>query len=85
MFKKTILVSLISALVSTAVVPAASAVTESTPTKALVSTSWLQTNLKVIKGADHVFGAQHPWGHNEIPDLLMELCELSLKFILKMK
>ncbi len=45
MFKKTILVALISALVSTAIVPAASAVTESTPTKALVSTSWLQTNL----------------------------------------
>jgi thiosulfate/3-mercaptopyruvate sulfurtransferase len=45
MFKKTILVSLISALISTAIVPAASAVTESTPTKALVSTSWLQTNL----------------------------------------
>ena len=47
--------------------------------------SWLQTNLKVIEGADHVFGAQHPWEHNEIPDLLVELCELSLKFILKMK
>lgn len=45
MFKKTILASLISALISTAIVPAASAVTESTPTKALVSTSWLQTNL----------------------------------------
>jgi len=46
---------------------------------------WLKTNLQVIEGADHVFGVQHPWEHNEIPDLLMELCELSLKFIQKIK
>ena len=42
---------------------------------------WLQTNLKVIKGADHVFGAQHPWKQNEMPNSLIELCKLSLQFI----
>lgn len=45
MFKKIIAISLLSALVSTGIVPAASAVTDSTPTKSLVTTNWLQANL----------------------------------------
>jgi thiosulfate/3-mercaptopyruvate sulfurtransferase len=45
MLKKVTLFSLIAALFSTAIVPSASAVTESTPTKALVSTTWLKANL----------------------------------------
>jgi len=43
--------------------------------------AWLKTNLQVIHGADHVFGAHHPWEQNEMPELLMELCNLSLQFI----
>ena len=45
MFKKVVLTSLIAALASTGIVPVANAVTESTPTKALVSTTWLQANI----------------------------------------
>jgi thiosulfate/3-mercaptopyruvate sulfurtransferase len=45
MFKKVTLISLVAALFSTAIVPSASAVTESTPTKNLVSTTWLKANL----------------------------------------
>lgn len=43
--------------------------------------AWLKTNLQVIRGADHVFGAQHPWKQNEMPNSLIELCKLSLQFI----
>jgi thiosulfate/3-mercaptopyruvate sulfurtransferase len=45
MFKKVTLISLVAALSATAIVPSASAVTESTPTKNLVSTTWLKANL----------------------------------------
>jgi thiosulfate/3-mercaptopyruvate sulfurtransferase len=45
MFKKVVLTSLIAALASSGIVPVANAVTESTPTKALVSTTWLQANI----------------------------------------
>ena len=45
MFKKITLLSLIAALFSSAIVPTANAVTESTPTKALVSTTWLKANI----------------------------------------
>jgi len=39
------LISLVAALFSSAIVPSATAVTESTPTKSLVSTTWLKANL----------------------------------------
>ena len=45
MFKKVTLVSLVVALFATTIAPSAQAVTESTPTKALVSTTWLKANL----------------------------------------
>jgi len=45
MFKKVTLISLIAALFSSAIVPTATAVSESTPTKNLVSTTWLKANL----------------------------------------
>jgi len=45
MFKKVTIISLAAALFSSAIVPSASAVTESTPTKSLVSTTWLKENL----------------------------------------
>lgn len=45
MFKKSIIASLLIALISTFLVPTANAVTESTPTKNLVSPAWLKANL----------------------------------------
>lgn len=45
MFKKITVVSLLAALISTAFAPASQAVTESNPTKNLVSTTWLKANL----------------------------------------
>jgi thiosulfate/3-mercaptopyruvate sulfurtransferase len=45
MFKKIFAASISVVLLSTVVIPSSSAVTESTPTKTLVSTSWLQENL----------------------------------------
>lgn len=45
MFKKLTVISLIAALFSSALIPSATAVTESSPTKALVSTDWLKANL----------------------------------------
>lgn len=45
MFKKVILISVITGLISSSIVPSANAVTKSTPTKALVSTSWLEANI----------------------------------------
>ena len=32
-----------------------------------------------IKGADHVFGAKHPWNTETLPPLLQELCMQTLK------
>lgn len=45
MFKKISIVSLIVSLFSLSLAPATYAVSESTPTKALVSTTWLKSNL----------------------------------------
>lgn len=45
MSKRITLISLIAALFSSTIIPAATAVTPSTPTKALVSTTWLKENL----------------------------------------
>lgn len=45
MLKKITLISMIAALVSSAIIPSANAVTESTPTKSLVSTTWLKANI----------------------------------------
>ena len=45
MFEKIFAASISVVLLSTVVIPSSSAVTESTPTKTLVSTSWLQENL----------------------------------------
>jgi pimeloyl-ACP methyl ester carboxylesterase len=35
--------------------------------------------LSEIKGADHVFGASHPWNKPTLPPLLEELCKNTLK------
>jgi thiosulfate/3-mercaptopyruvate sulfurtransferase len=45
MFKKLTRISIAVALLSSAIAPSAQAVTESTPTKALVSAAWLKANI----------------------------------------
>lgn len=35
--------------------------------------------IMTIKGADHVFGAKHPWNTETLPPLLQELCMQTLK------
>jgi len=42
--------------------------------------AWSQTNLTVIPGADHVFGASHPWTKNELPVELQKVCERTSSF-----
>ena len=42
--------------------------------------AWSQTTLEVISGADHVFGASHPWTKDELPKDLLEVCERTLDF-----
>lgn len=38
-----------------------------------------QVEVITIKGADHVFGAKHPWNAETLPPLLQELCIQTLK------
>jgi dienelactone hydrolase len=40
-----------------------------------------KASLKVIKGADHVFGAQHPYSENDLPKPLLEVVEKSVAFL----
>ena len=42
---------------------------------------WNGLDLHVIKNADHVFGAVHPWRSATLPSTLMELCELTLNYL----
>jgi pimeloyl-ACP methyl ester carboxylesterase len=39
---------------------------------------WSSVSLQVIPGADHVFGATHPWTHSTLPAELALLCEQTL-------
>lgn len=41
--------------------------------------NWANVTLQVIPGADHVFGAAHPWLSSELPPELTILCEQTLK------
>lgn len=41
---------------------------------------WTQTKLEIIKGADHTFGANHPYHNKEIPEDMKEALELTLRF-----
>lgn len=43
--------------------------------------AWSQTRLAVIPGADHVFGANHPWTKTELPQDLLEVCEKTYDFM----
>ena len=41
---------------------------------------WSQTMLELIPGADHVFGASHPWEKPNLPEHLLAVCERTLNF-----
>ena len=43
---------------------------------------WLNTELKVIDGAQHTFGASQPWEKNVLPEELNTVCKLTLDFFL---
>ena len=40
---------------------------------------WSNVTLRLIPGADHVFGASHPWNKTMLPSELAVLCEETLK------
>jgi pimeloyl-ACP methyl ester carboxylesterase len=44
--------------------------------------AWLQKPLHIIEGADHVFGAKHPWVSDKLPTQLKELCDKQYAFLL---
>lgn len=39
------------------------------------------SELLVIEGADHVFGAKHPWDENELPNNLKKVVEKTIDFL----
>ncbi|WP_370477277.1 alpha/beta hydrolase family protein [Tamlana flava] len=39
------------------------------------------SKLEIIKDANHVFGASHPWEQNKLPEHLKKVIELSLSFL----
>ena len=39
---------------------------------------WSNVDLHLIPGADHVFGASHPWNNSKLPTELAVLCEQTL-------
>jgi pimeloyl-ACP methyl ester carboxylesterase len=41
---------------------------------------WSGTELVTIEGADHVFGAKHPWEESSLPSPLLVACEATLAF-----
>jgi pimeloyl-ACP methyl ester carboxylesterase len=41
---------------------------------------WTGTPLKIIKGADHTFGSEHPWFSNELPEDLQRSVETARDF-----
>tara|TARA_R110002072_G_scaffold22615_1_gene79320 strand:+ start:152054 stop:152893 length:840 start_codon:yes stop_codon:yes gene_type:complete len=44
--------------------------------------SWnSQSELKILTGADHVFGAAHPWDHNELPKHLKMAVNETIAFL----
>lgn len=40
-----------------------------------------QSELAIIEGADHVFGAQHPWTTVTLPAPLRNVCEITVQFL----
>ncbi|MCB9224101.1 MAG: alpha/beta hydrolase [Crocinitomicaceae bacterium] len=46
-------------------------------------TEWTNTEVKVIKGADHTFGSKQPWESNELPEEMDDVVEACLLFFNK--
>jgi len=44
---------------------------------------WTNTRLKIIKGADHVFGSSQPWTADEMPEDMEVVCDAVLAFFLE--
>lgn len=42
---------------------------------------WTNTNLVIVKGAGHTFGAKQPWNNDEMPADMLEVCANMLAFI----
>jgi pimeloyl-ACP methyl ester carboxylesterase len=41
---------------------------------------WTNTQVKIVKGAGHTFGAVQPWTENQLPDDLKRAAEFALEF-----
>lgn len=41
---------------------------------------WTETELEIIKGADHTFGSSHPWDENTMPEDLYKASLKALRF-----
>ena len=39
------------------------------------------SQLEIIEGGDHVFGAKHPWVENELPDDLKKVVAITISFV----
>ncbi|MBK7129193.1 MAG: alpha/beta hydrolase [Crocinitomicaceae bacterium] len=46
--------------------------------------TWTNTTLEIIKGADHTFGSAHPWSDSDLPEDLEEVCQRTISFFNKL-
>ena len=46
----------------------------------LAIAGWTQTELKIIKGAEHTFGASQPWSSDKLPDEMVEVVQAAVDF-----
>ena len=44
---------------------------------------WVSTKLHIIENGDHTFGSKQPWTNEEIPEQLLEACEMTKSFFEK--
>ncbi|MFT4601082.1 MAG: pimeloyl-ACP methyl ester carboxylesterase [Arenicella sp.] len=47
----------------------------------LMIARWTETEVKIIKGAEHTFGARHPWESPVLPEEFIELLESTKEFL----
>ena len=52
-------------------------------TEGLQLAEWTNTEVKVIKGADHTFGTKQPWDSNELPEEMKEVIVACVDFFKK--
>jgi len=51
--------------------------------EALVLQKWNpKSKLVLIEGADHVFGANHPWASSQLPDEMQKVVDLTIDFLI---